>query len=147
LAFVAQQTNLFSQFTIIIIRVPPTMVIMVTNVLQMPLPKFHDGDDALTHIGRLTKACVTNGEDIDEHKLQSFPTTLQRKSVSWFTRFETTNLVTTWGEVWCSFISRFSDVHNKRQAIIALRELKQWKHETIKDYYDKFLQLCVVIPQ
>jgi hypothetical protein len=24
--------------------------------------------------------------------------------------------------------------------------MKQWKHETIEDYYDKFL-LCVVIPQ
>jgi len=44
--------------------------------------------------------------------------------VSWFTRFETTNLVATWGEVWCAFISRFSDVHNKRQATIALREVK-----------------------
>jgi hypothetical protein len=120
---------------------------MAINVLQIPLPKFHDGDDALTHIGRLTKACVTNGEDTDAHKLQSFPTTLQRKSVSWFTHFETANLVATWGEVWCAFISRFSDVHNERQAIIALREVKQWKHETIKNYYDKFLQLFVVIPQ
>jgi hypothetical protein len=25
--------------------------------------------------------------------------------------------------------------------------MKQWKHEIIKDYYDRFLQLCVVIPQ
>jgi hypothetical protein len=25
--------------------------------------------------------------------------------------------------------------------------MKQWKHEIIEDYYDKFLQLCVVIPQ
>ncbi len=54
---------------------------------------------------------------------------------------------TTWGEVQHAFISRFSDVHNERQAIIALREVKQWKHETIKNYYDKFLQLFVVIPQ
>jgi hypothetical protein len=129
LTFVSQQTTLFSQFTTIIIHVLPTIVIIATNVLQIPLPKFHDGDD-------------TNA-----HKLQYFSTTLRRKSVSWFTRFETTNLVATWGEVWCAFISRFSDVHNERQAIIALREVKQWKHEIIKDYYDKFLQLCVVIPQ
>jgi len=46
------------------------------NVLQMPLTKFHDGNDAITHIGRLAKVCVKNGEDIDAHKLQYFPTTL-----------------------------------------------------------------------
>jgi hypothetical protein len=32
-------------------------------------------------------------------------------------------------------------------AIVALREVKQWKHEIMEDYYDRFLQLCVVIPQ
>jgi hypothetical protein len=36
---------------------------------------------------------------------------------------------------------------NERQAIVALKEVKQWKLETIEDYYDNFLQLCVVIPQ
>jgi hypothetical protein len=25
--------------------------------------------------------------------------------------------------------------------------MKQWKHETMEDYYDRFLQLCVTIPQ
>jgi hypothetical protein len=54
---------------------------------------------------------------------------------------------TTWGEVQRAFISRFSDVHNKRQAIVALKEVKQWKHEIMEDYYDFFLQLCVVILQ
>jgi hypothetical protein len=49
--------------------VPPTMVIVAANVLWISLPKFHDGDDAITHIGRLAKVCVTNGEDIDAHKL------------------------------------------------------------------------------
>jgi hypothetical protein len=73
---VAQQTNLFSQFTIIVIPVPLAMAIVATNVLRIPLPKFHDGDDAITHIGRLTKICVTNGEDIGAKKLQYFPTTL-----------------------------------------------------------------------
>jgi hypothetical protein len=33
-----------------------------------------------------------------------------------------------------------------RQVAIALKEVKQWKYETMEDYYDKFLQLCV-IPQ
>jgi hypothetical protein len=40
------------------------------------MPKFHDGYDAIIHIGRLAKMCVINGEDIDAHKLQYFPTTL-----------------------------------------------------------------------
>jgi hypothetical protein len=52
------------------------MVVMVANVLQISLPKFHHGDDAITHIGRLAKLCVTNGEDTNAHKLQYFPTTL-----------------------------------------------------------------------
>jgi hypothetical protein len=38
-------------------------------------------------------------------------------------------------------------VHNERQPIVALREVKQWKHEIVEKIYDKFLQLCVVIPQ
>jgi hypothetical protein len=25
--------------------------------------------------------------------------------------------------------------------------MKQWKHETLEDNYDKFLQLCAIIPQ
>jgi hypothetical protein len=45
------------------------MVIVVANILQIPLPKFHYGDDVITHIGKLTKVCVMNGEDIDAHKL------------------------------------------------------------------------------
>jgi hypothetical protein len=61
LTFVSQQTNLFSQFTTIIIHVLPTIVIMATNVLQISLPKFHDG------------------EDTDAHKLQFFPTTYEEK--------------------------------------------------------------------
>jgi len=56
--------------------VPLAMTIMATNILRISLPKFHDGDDAIIHIGRLAKVCVTNGEDIDAKKLQYFPTTL-----------------------------------------------------------------------
>jgi hypothetical protein len=59
-----------------VIYVPLTMVIVAPNVLQIPLAKFHDGDDVIIHIGRLAKVCVTNGEDIDAHKLQYFPATL-----------------------------------------------------------------------
>jgi hypothetical protein len=49
--------------------VPPIMVVMVINILQIPLPKFHDGDDVITHIGRLAKICARNGDDNDAHKL------------------------------------------------------------------------------
>ncbi len=45
------------------------MVIVEPNILQITLPKFHDGDDAITHIRRLTKICVMNGEDSDARKL------------------------------------------------------------------------------
>jgi hypothetical protein len=38
-------------------------------------------------------------------------------------------------------------VRNDKQGIVTLKELKQWKHELMEDYYDIFLQLCVVIPQ
>jgi hypothetical protein len=118
------------------------MVIMVGNVLWIPLPKFHDGDDAIIHIGRLAKICVMNGEDTNAHKLEYFCTTLWGKNVSWFIHYETTNPLGTWGKV--QFISRFSDVHNKRQAIVALREVKQWKHETMEYFYNIFLQLCAI---
>jgi hypothetical protein len=66
----------------------PTMAIVATKVLWIPLPKFHDGDDAVTHIGRLAKLCVTNGENIDAHKLWG-------KNVKWFTHFETKNISAT----------------------------------------------------
>jgi hypothetical protein len=71
------------------------MAIVVANVLQIPLPKFHDGDDAIIHIGRLPKVCVKNSEDTDAHKLQYFPTTLQGKNASWFSHFETTHFAAT----------------------------------------------------
>jgi hypothetical protein len=41
----------------------------------------------------------------------------------------------------------FSDVHSEKQAVVALKEMKQWKHEIVEDYYDKFLQLCAIKPQ
>jgi hypothetical protein len=68
---------------------------VAANILQIPLPKFHDGDDAVTHIGRLAKVCVMNGKNTDAHKLQYFLTTLQGKNVNWFIHHETTNLVAT----------------------------------------------------
>ncbi len=46
------------------------MAIVVGNALQTPLPKFHDGNDAKSHVGKLAKGCVMNDEDTDAHKLQ-----------------------------------------------------------------------------
>lgn len=50
----------------------------------------------------------------------------------WISCYETTNLTATWGEVQNAFISRLSDVHSERQAIVALRKwnngnMKRWK--------------------
>jgi hypothetical protein len=56
----------------------------------------------------------------------------------WISCYETTNLTATWGEVQHAFISRLSDVHSERQAIVALRKMKEWKHETVENY-DRFL--------
>jgi hypothetical protein len=67
------------------------MAIVAANVLQIPLPKFHYGDDVVIHIWKLAKICATNGEDNYAHKLQYFPTKLWGKNVNWFTHFETTN--------------------------------------------------------
>ncbi len=41
------------------------MAIVTPKVLRISLPKFHDGNDAVAHVGRLAKVCVTNGEDND----------------------------------------------------------------------------------
>jgi len=68
---------------------------MTINVLQIPLAKFHDGNHAITHIGRLAKECVTNGEDTNANKSQYFSTTLWGKSASWFICYELTNLIAT----------------------------------------------------
>jgi hypothetical protein len=62
------------------------------------------------------------------------------------THYETTNLIATWGKVQDPFVLRFNDVCSKKQTIVTLREMKQWKHETIEDYYNIFLQLCAMIP-
>ncbi len=61
------------------------------------------------------------------------------KNVSWFICYEIANPTTTWGKVQDPFVSRFNDVRSKKQAIVALREGKQWKHETVEDYHDMFL--------
>jgi hypothetical protein len=61
-----------------------TMVALVANVLKIPLPKYHDGDDQMTYVKQLTHVCIMNGENIYVHKLQYFPSTLRRQIIGWF---------------------------------------------------------------
>jgi hypothetical protein len=121
------------------------MAQVADNVLKIYLPKYHDGDEPLSHIQQLTKACVANGENIDFHKLQYFPNILRKRAVNLFVWFETTNLVTTWLVVQQAFILHFSETCNKGQKIVAIRNIKQRRHETIEDYYVRFFQLVAVI--
>jgi len=52
----------------------------------------------------------------------------------------------TWDEVHWAFINQFSENHSEGQASAALKYAKQMKYEFVEDYYDRLLQLCVVIP-
>jgi hypothetical protein len=57
-----------------------------------------------------------------------------------------THPMATWGEVQWAFINRFREICNEGQVATTLRYAKQKKYESIENYYDKFLQLCAVIP-
>jgi hypothetical protein len=74
-----QQTNLFPQFKTIVIFVPLIMATLARNVLQIPLPKFHDSNDVVTHVGKLAKVCVMNGEGTNAHKITIFPYHIKRE--------------------------------------------------------------------
>ncbi len=65
-------------------NIAPIMAIQCVNLLPIQLLKYHDNDDPILHIGQLTKGCVTNGEDIENHKIQYFPNSLKGKSIDWF---------------------------------------------------------------
>jgi hypothetical protein len=56
------------------------------------------------HLQQLTKVCVTNGENTEDHKLQYFPNSLRGKATDWFARFEITQLATTWDEITSFYI-------------------------------------------
>jgi hypothetical protein len=55
-------------------------------------------------------------------------------------------LAKTWVEVQHVFIAKFNVVWNEGHAIVALKDIKQKTYEYMEDYYDIFLQLCVVMP-
>jgi hypothetical protein len=78
------QTKKTTMTTLIItltMFVPPIMALPAANVLHIQLPKYHDNDDPISHLQQLTKVCVTNGKNIEDHKLQYFPNSLRRKVV------------------------------------------------------------------
>ncbi len=108
------------------------------------MPKYYDGDDLMTHLKQFTKICVINGENIDVHKVWYFPKyTLKRWGEDWFACYETMNLVARWATAQQAFIAQFNMVWSEGHAITTNAK----KHELIEDYYENFLQLCVIIPQ
>ncbi len=86
-------------------NVNPLMVVVFVNVLCIQLSKYHDNDDLVIYIRQLTKVCVTNGKDTDDHKLQYFPNFLREKVVDWFAKYETVHPTIIWDEVQWAFIS------------------------------------------
>ncbi len=56
------------------------MVTLMANALEIPLPKYHDGDDWMTHVKQWTHVCIMNGENIYVHKLQYFPKHFEKTS-------------------------------------------------------------------
>jgi hypothetical protein len=82
-----------------VMNMNPFMAIVPANVLHIELSKYHDNDDHVIHIQQLTKVCVTNGEDIDDHKLQYFPNSLRGRTTDWFARYEMAHPAVTWDEV------------------------------------------------
>jgi hypothetical protein len=95
----------------------------------------------------LTEVCVINGEDTNCHKLQYFPNSPRGKVADLFGRYEIAHPTLTWAKVQRAFITRFNEIRSERQATIASWYAKQKKYESMEDYYDQFLRLCVVIPQ
>jgi len=78
------------------LNVIPLVGAIVLNVLQIQLLKYHNNDDPISHLHQFTKVCVTNGENIEAHKLQYFPNTLKsRRIINWFAHYEITNLTST----------------------------------------------------
>jgi hypothetical protein len=62
-------------------NLPPIMAIPLANALHIQLPKYHDNEDPILLIQQLTKVCVTNGKNTNDHKLQYFPSSLKGKTI------------------------------------------------------------------
>lgn len=57
------------------------MEIPLANALHIQLLKYHNNEDPILHIQQLTKVCVINGENIDNHKLLYFPNFLKGRTI------------------------------------------------------------------
>lgn len=86
------QAILTTTTLLLAMNIVPHMVLPPTNVLWIQLPKYHDNDDLASHIWQLTKVWMTNGENIEDHKLQYFPIFLKRRVAYWFSKYETMHL-------------------------------------------------------
>ncbi len=129
-----------------VMNMNPIMAVVLVNVLCIQRLKYHDNDDLVVHIWQLTKVCVINVENTNDHKFQYFPNSLRGRATNWFARYGMIHLAATWDEVQWAFISQFSEICSEGQATTTLKYAKQKKYESIKYYYDRFLWLCVVIP-
>jgi len=98
-----------------------------TNALCIQLPKYHDNEGLILHVRQLIEICVTNGKNIDDHKLQYFPNSLRG-------RYEIFLPVVTWVEVQHAFITWFSEVRTEGQASAILWYVIQKKYELVEDY-------------
>jgi hypothetical protein len=58
----------------------------------------------------LTKVCVTNGKNIDDHKSWHFLNSLNRRVANWFARYEKENPIATWAKAQQKFITKFNVV-------------------------------------
>jgi hypothetical protein len=83
-----------------VMNVHPLMAIVPANVLCIQLPKYHDNDDPIIHISQLTKVCVTNGENTNDHtNFNIFQILLEGKLLISLLGMRTAYSATTWDEV------------------------------------------------
>ncbi len=88
--------------------------------MRIQLPKYQDNENPVLHVRELTKVCVINGENIDNHKLQYFPNYLKGRVTNWFGKYEIAHPKTTWAQVQRAFITWFSEIKTRGQTVVTL---------------------------
>lgn len=58
----------------------PMMATTPINVLKVPIFKYHDGNDPMTHVKKLIEVCITNRENLDVHIFMIGYTYLEKTS-------------------------------------------------------------------
>jgi len=109
-----------------VMNMNPIMAVVLVNVLCIQRLKYHDNDDLVVHIWQLTKVCVINGEDTNDHKFQYFPNSLRGRATNWFARYGMIHLAATWDEVQWAFISQFSEF------VVKDKQLQLWDMQNKK---------------